>query len=184
MQTNDTLKKRAALAFILYMLCLFWIVILKCNLRQGVIESRYFFGNMTLAERTVFSLGSFFETYPREAILNIIIFIPIGLATSFIAKKNPYIVSALIGLAISLVVELSQLFLAIGYFTYVDIINNSLGAFIGSILHFYFAHRAKESVLITIINSASVVNAIAIIYAAVNTIKSIEIYLLPAKDLL
>ena len=184
MQIHDTLKKRATLAFILYMLLLFWILILKCNLRLGVLESRYILGAMTLAKRTILSLGSFATTYPREAILNIIVFIPIGLMTPFITKKNPYIVSALVGVAISLIAEVSQLLLAIGGFTYVDIINNSLGAFMGAIIHFHFAHRVKESVLISIINSASVIHTIAIIYATINTIKNIEIYLLPAKDLL
>lgn len=184
MEINNTLKKRASLAVILYMLCLFWIIILKCNLRQGVIESRYFLNEMTLAERTVFSLGKFATTYPREAILNIIIFIPIGLATPFITRKNPYIVSALAGTAVSLIAELGQLFLAIGGFTYVDIINNSLGAFIGAIIHFYFAHRIKENVLVPIINSASVINVLAIIYATVNTINNIDIYILPAEKLL
>lgn len=184
MQINNTLKKRAKLAFILYIICLFWIIILKCNLRQGVAESRYFMGDMTIAERIIFSLGHFAVTSPKEAILNVIIFIPVGVSTPFIVKKNPYMEGALLGTAISLIAEICQLLVAIGGFTYVDIINNSIGAFLGVTIHFCLIRCVKEKILARIIDFASAITAITIIYAAVNTINNIEIYILPAKELI
>ena len=184
MNTKEILKRRAAIALALYMLCLFWIVILKCNLRQGVIESRYFLGQMSLFERTFFSLGRFATTNAKEALLNMLIFIPVGALIPFIARKNSYMTSAMAGIAISLSAEICQLILPIGGFTYVDIINNSLGAFLGAALHFYLEPLIKDKRLISAISFASTLAVGTLIFATFNTIKNIEIYIMPAEHLL
>ena len=194
MQTNDVLKKTAKIAFILYMICLFWILILKCNLRAGVLESRYLFGKITLLERCAYFLGRFSTTNIREAALNIFVFIPLGLTLPFVLNKldknttdkkvyrTICLKSALIGVAISICAEICQLIVAIGGFTYVDIINNSIGAFIGALLNFLLAHRVKDVLTIRIINYSIIAMIGLLIFAAVNTIQNIEIYFLyPVK---
>ena len=184
MKTKEFLRRRATIALALYILCLFWIVILKCNLRQGVIESRYFLGQMSLFERTIFSLGRFTTTNAKEALLNMLIFIPVGALIPFITRKNSYMTSAMAGIAISLSAEICQLVLPIGGFTYVDIINNSLGAFLGAALHFYLEPLIKYKKLISAIKSVSTLAAGTLIFATFNTIKNIEIYIIPAELLL
>ena len=39
---SKSIKKAALITLSLYALCLFWVVILKCNLRSAVIDSRIF----------------------------------------------------------------------------------------------------------------------------------------------
>ena len=192
MQTEDILKKRAKLAFILYMLCLFWIVILKCNLRPGVLESRYTFEKLELIDRFAFFLGRFASTNIREATLNVLIFIPVGITLPFVlnkdskkkADKRLCLKSALVGVAISLCAEVCQIIVAIGGFTYVDIINNSIGALIGAFLHLYLTNRLKDTHTVKSLNCAIIGMIGVLIFAAVNTILNIEIYFLPPGDLL
>lgn len=184
MHTKDGLRKSATLAFILYMLCLFWILILKCNLRQGVLESRYFLEPMTIWERTVFSLGRFAKTNLKEASLNILVFIPLGLILPFMIKQKTYFASAMIGAATSLIAELCQLFSAIGGFTYVDIINNSVGTFIGVIIYYIFVFRINQRWLKCGLSLASALSTAMLIYAIFNTAKNIDIYIMPPGMLL
>ena len=177
MQLNENIKNAAIITFSLYMLCLFWVVILKCNLRAGVIDSRIFMSQMTFWERTVLCAGRFLKTDVPDAVVNIFIFIPLGLVLPFIIKKNAYFISALIGTAISLVVELTQLTFCIGGFTYIDIINNSLGAFLGAMLHFSLSKIIPEKKQDLALKASSVLVIGLLIFATINTIKNIDIYL-------
>ena len=43
MQDGKKMKNLAATALALYIICLVWIITLKCNMIQPVVESRYFF---------------------------------------------------------------------------------------------------------------------------------------------
>lgn len=177
MQTSKKINSSATLAFCLYMLCLFWIVILKCNLRQGVLDSREFMSQMTLAERIFFSAGRFAGSEKNDILINISIFIPFGLLVPFLNKSQTYIKSALAGIGLTLLVEISQLLIPIGGFTYIDIINNSIGTFIGIIIHYHLKDLIKEKPLITIINSSSALQIGILIFAAINTVNNIDIYL-------
>ena len=51
MTLTKEIKKYAKILFGIYMFCLFWIVILKCNLRQGVLECRYTWSKVPLNAR-------------------------------------------------------------------------------------------------------------------------------------
>lgn len=174
---SKSIKKAALIAISLYALCLFWVVILKCNLRSAVIDSRIFMGDMTLWERTIFSVGRFAKSNTPDILINIIIFMPLGLLFPFFIKKNTYFVSAILGIATSLAIELAQLFLAIGCFTYVDIFTNSLGAFAGVMLHSRLLSITKERVQIIALRISSAVTTLALIFATVRTIQNIDIYL-------
>ncbi len=66
-----------------------------------------------------------------EAVLNILVFIPIGLLFGIILKKKILKTSLLISLLISLSIELLQFFFHRGYSEVDDIFHNFLGCFIG-----------------------------------------------------
>ena len=117
------------------------------------------------------------KTDVPDAVVNIFIFIPLGLVLPFIIKKNAYFISALIGTAISLVVELTQLTFCMGGFTYIDIINNSLGAFLGAMLHFSLSKIIPEKKQDLTLKASSVLVTGLLIFATINTIKNIDIYL-------
>ena len=177
MQLNKNIRNTAMITFALYMLCLLWVVILKCNLRSGVIESRIYMSSLAFWERTTIFTGRFSRTDVPDAIVNIFIFIPLGLLLPFIIKKNTYLISALIGTAVSLAVELTQLTFAIGCFTYIDIINNSLGTFFGVMLYFPLSRIVEKRHQDIALKSASAMAISLLVFATVNTINNIDIYL-------
>jgi glycopeptide antibiotics resistance protein len=177
MPFNKSIKNTAIITFSFYMLCLLWVVILKCNLRAGVLESRSFMSEMTFWERAVLCTGNFLRTTVPDAVVNIFIFIPSGLLLPFIIKKNTYLVSALIGTTVSLAAEITQLTFCIGCFTYIDVINNSLGAFFGVMLHFPLSSIVKENQQDIALKVSSVMAMSLLVFATMSTIVNIDIYL-------
>lgn len=69
-----------------------------------------------------------------EAVLNVLMFIPIGAVMSFLSKIKRLLLSSLTGLGISLLIEILQLLLRNGYCEITDLLHNTLGAIIGSVL--------------------------------------------------
>ena len=67
----------------------------------------------------------------HEIIMNIAVFIPIGVLAAIALKRATWKKVALVGLAISLTIELLQLILERGYCETDDVINNTLGCLIG-----------------------------------------------------
>ena len=70
----------------------------------------------------------------QEKLLNIAIFIPVGLLTGFLFKSHRVLLALLIGLAVSLTIECSQLIWSRGEFDVDDLFNNSLGSGIGGVI--------------------------------------------------
>ena len=70
----------------------------------------------------------------QEKLLNIAIFIPVGLLAGFLFKSHRVLLALLIGLAVSLTIECSQLIWSRGEFDVDDLFNNSLGAGIGGVI--------------------------------------------------
>ena len=87
MTVTKELKKYAKILFGIYLFCLFWIVILKCNLRQGVLECRYTWYKVPLNERMRYFLGRFATTDFKEALINVFVFTPVGLIFSLIMMR-------------------------------------------------------------------------------------------------
>ena len=69
-----------------------------------------------------------------NGLLNICSFIPIGVLVSLIAGKYRIGKSMLVGLLISVVIELSQLISRRGIFDVDDFLNDVMGAFLGGLL--------------------------------------------------
>jgi glycopeptide antibiotics resistance protein len=67
----------------------------------------------------------------HEIIMNIAVFMPIGFLAAIAMRKATWKKVALVGLAISLTIELLQLVLERGYCETDDVINNMLGCLIG-----------------------------------------------------
>ena len=71
----------------------------------------------------------------REIVLNMILFLPIGILLPFVFGKKILLRYALLaGISFSFIVECSQLLFCRGLFEWDDIIDNSIGAIIGCII--------------------------------------------------
>ncbi len=124
---------------------------------------------------TYLSRGSF-ALSPTDAIVNMLLFVPIGLLLPFLYKKHPYVTSMVTGALISAGLEVLQIISCIGMFTYSDIIANTAGAIIGAALHFFLIKITKEKPLTWAFYIIIFASIIVLTYATVNTVINIELY--------
>ena len=122
-----------------YAVILLWIIVFKCNMNEELnIQENL---SKTLWERFTYRIEPFralrtglFHGRTNEllaGIFNIVCFIPIGMALSFIMNtKRGLCISALAVLS----VEIFQLFSGFGGFDYADVILNTLGTYLGYVL--------------------------------------------------
>lgn len=79
----------------------------------------------------------------KEIVLNVILFIPVGILLPFIfCEKIRYYKALLLGFCFSFVIECSQLLFCRGLFEWDDMIDNSIGAMIGCVL----VNQLKEKI--------------------------------------
>jgi glycopeptide antibiotics resistance protein len=134
---------------------------------------------MTIAERFAYAT-SYFRWKDGSTIsmmLNVFIFMPFGILVPLLRGKTAPITTTVLAIFSTLTIESLQLILAIGYFTYSDLILNTLGAVLGIIIYSVFVKRMKEEqkkkALIFLNGLAIVVS----IFAIINTVLNIEIYM-------
>jgi len=80
----------------------------------------------------LFSCSS--EVDLTEFILNIAVFVPVGVLACMAFGKQKLIRAVFVGFCLSFVIELSQLVLRCGYVSGVDVIHNTLGTLVGALL--------------------------------------------------
>ena len=165
----------------LYALCLIWVIGLKCNMIQPVVESRYILSKLTLGERIIRACGRFAKTTRADFLVNTILFLPLGLLLPFLKNKRPYISTVLFGFALSLGFEVLQIINCIGGFTYIDILANSLGAILGAIAHFHLRKVVTEKQFEAALTLCAVLCAVVVSFGFFNTVKHFDIYV--TKDL-
>lgn len=69
----------------------------------------------------------------KQILLNIVLFIPVGVLAAYIMKKHKFIKAICLGLLITVTIECLQLVMRTGNFEFDDMINNVLGVAIGAI---------------------------------------------------
>ena len=186
---SEKLFKRLSITiFVMYLILVVWVVMFKCNIMGNVVRSYHMLSEMTIIERILFEINpigwyinppveSQVPFYFLDDVLNVIVFVPFGLYLSYFIKDRKILKTIIIVFIISLSFEIVQLFTLLGGGSSKDIITNTLGAFIGC---FVYKGIYKES-RIKILNMLSII-AVAIlipivIYAFVNTIINLDIYI-------
>lgn len=81
---------------------------------------------------TLFSGSGDVDT--TELMLNVLMFVPIGVLSCFIFKRCKVLLSTSVGLCLSICIELFQFLLRSGYVSITDVIHNTLGTFLGALL--------------------------------------------------
>jgi glycopeptide antibiotics resistance protein len=110
--------------FIIYLLALYWILLLKLGVQFSYMASR----------RTNFVPFSQSAVLTGENLLNVLIFIPLGLYTGVLFKKWNFSKKLLFCFFVSVLVEGIQFILRIGAFDVTDFITNTLGGLVGLVL--------------------------------------------------
>ena len=139
--------KTLLLAAGIYLLLLIWAIVFKFS----AISVIHINPQMTLGER--FFNGFHFFDFLVESnrwlqilgclvtVLNVLLFMPWGIYTSFFWDKKRTVFSAFV---FSAVVECTQLFANFGVFSLEDIILNTLGAFLGALLYQKYICRISQ----------------------------------------
>lgn len=105
----------------IYFLILIWVVLFHATLET-----------LNTAFDSDFRSLNFYPYFNGgESLLNMLIFVPLGLYIEVLAEKKAIIKKALIILATTLAFETIQYIFAIGNTDIMDIINNSIGGFAG-----------------------------------------------------
>ena len=188
-------KILSIIIFIIYIVLLFWVVIFKCNLVDSITKTYEYLSTMTIEERfKIFLLpfndyfeGPFVSQWKntlQDDILNVIIFIPLGLYVTYFFRKKKLlyktIITVSIGLGLSIIFEVFQLFSLIGSFSSKDMITNTLGVIIGNFFSVLIVKKENNKIKMFILNIISIIVIVVFvpiaIYAFGNTIKNIDLY--------
>ena len=157
-------------ACVLYFFVSIWIFLFKCNLVE-----LYF-----LSFKPVFIFDLFRDVYKdgviswgnvRLYILNVIGFIPVGYLFSMLFKKHKFILSLVVAISLTCVIEGVQYLLAFGSSQLIDILLNILGGLIGAIIYKcinkHFSLKVQNIILSVIVG----ICLICIVLGAIFTIK-------------
>ena len=122
---NDIANRLTKAFFIIYLIILFWILLFKLGVQFSYMGNRSV--NLIPFNDPLISNGRIVG----EIILNILIFIPLGLYTGVLFKRWAFGTKLLFFFLISLLFEGLQFLLRVGAFDITDIITNTLGGIVG-----------------------------------------------------
>lgn len=136
-------NKLTNILFIIYSIILFWIVLFKLGMRFSYMENR----SINLVPNNKMN---------RDAILNVMIFIPLGIYAGILFRRWFFITKVLFFFLVSLMFEALQFILKIGVFDITDIITNTIGGIIGLIVFYIIKILFNNNV-----NAQKFINALA-----------------------
>ena len=155
MKEDNKTNKLTNVLFIIYLIALFWILLFKFGVRFSYMENR----NVNLTP--------FAKIDVAEIILNVVIFIPLGIYAGVLFKRWGFVKKLFFFFLISLMFEGLQFIFRIGAFDITDIITNISGGIIGSLIfeaiEKLFNNSVKSRKFITIIAAIGTVLMISLL---------------------
>lgn len=164
-------KKLMYGSLVVYLILFIWVVIFKWTNYEAAEHSIITFRPLDLSARYDAVIKWVFTCDPIDIVLNMILFLPLGLFYVLLLKRRRYLI-VLIGLLLTISVEISQFFTCIGMFNVFDIISNFLGCLLGYglfvLLNRFVSKRLIDITNIVIIGLMSPVCVYAIIMTIIN----------------
>ena len=155
MKENNKTNKLTNVLFIIYLITLFWILLFKLGVRFS------YMGNRNV------NLIPFGKIDVSEIILNVVIFVPLGIYAGVLFKRWAFVKKLFFFFLISLMFEGLQFILRVGAFDITDIITNILGGIIGLVIfeaiEKLFNNSVKSRKFITIIAAIGTVLMISLL---------------------
>lgn len=137
--------------FVIYLIALIWILIFKLGVRFSYMENRHV--NLIPFREL---LGSKGKIDFGEIIMNIVIFVPLGIYAGILFNGWNFKKNLIFIFLISLIVEGFQYILSVGAFDITDTITNTLGGIIGLLIF-----KAIEKLFKSKIRAQKFINIIA-----------------------
>lgn len=125
---KDLSKEIVTISFVLYLLLLTWIIVFK--VRIDISSLKYIRSINFIPFKSNGSINGM-----KETIINLLLFIPLGMYLQFFSKKQKYMSITMV-ILISFIFEILQYVFHIGVSDITDIIMNTLGGIIGMLLMF------------------------------------------------
>jgi len=159
-------NKLTSILLLIYLIVLFWIVVLKLNVQ-------FSYGNLRSVNLIPFSEPLIVNGKLdfSEMILNVVIFVPLGIYAGILFKRWLIGKNLFLFFLTSLICEVSQFILGVGAFDITDIINNTLGGFIGLMIY-----KGIEKAFKNTVKAENLIN----IFATIGTI-SVVLFLILLK---
>ena len=184
LKINDKAYKPLLItSFISYILILLWIILLKANFKELIHDAYHLlYEGYSITARIKHTL---FYVFPSPYILrgiiewlvNIILFLPLGIYLPLLFKKRNIIRDIIITIIFILSLEVIELFTRTGAFSLLDVLFNLIGMLSGYLIYLLFIDKYLSINAISIINIVILVIAIpVIIFSIINTINNIELY--------
>ena len=184
-KTLDTLSR---LVFASYMIIFIWIVIFKCGFVDDLKITHKYISSLTIYQRIInpaeiqsliyrIQIGEYFHRSILEPLLNIVIFVPVGLYVTFFQNEKRIFNTYLISFAISMAIELIQLTTMIGGFSFLDLVTNTIGGIAGYFAYKLIYNESRVKVLNIISVIVSIIALPIAIYAIYNAVNNIDFYI-------
>lgn len=162
---QNTADKLTKTLLLIYLIILVWIILLKLGVQFSYIEKRNI--NMVPFANGYYSM--------METILNVLIFIPLGIYLGIIFRGKTFGLKMLSFFLISFVLESLQYVFKIGIFDITDLLTNSFGGIIGFTLLWTLQKLLGNS-----LKTQKLINIIA----AIGTVLMVSLLVLLRLDML
>ena len=177
---EKTLRREVIVAISLYFLILVWIVCLKFGNAQMLTANYINLSELTLRERFLYDIVPFYtrqnHTVQRlEFVANSLIFAPFGVLLNYLFPKRSILRDAFLCFALSLSVEVFQLFTLLGGFATVDLIMNTLGYFVGLGLYYLIFKKRTVRTCTWVCRVANLIFLTLFVYVLVTTLQCGEL---------
>ena len=158
---NSSTNLTSAL-LIIYIIVLCWILLFKLGVQFSYMSTRRV--NLVPFDTLLFSNG---RVDKAELILNVVIFIPLGIYVGVLFKNRTWRHKFLIFALISLMFEGLQFIFKIGAFDITDVITNTIGGLVGlllfSAIEKLFNNRAESQNFINAITTIGTLTMISLL---------------------
>jgi len=172
-------KKYVLLSLFIYLIVLIWIIAFKMNMKQAIFECMYTFSKCSIGQRFNVAINSFNLVKGLANLdfyVNILLFIPLGFYTIILFERRSFIIGFIFSSFLTLSFEIIQLFTAIGFYSFLDIISNILGFILGYIIFIYLKRIIKDNILNRFFIIFTILLILIASYGIINTIINIDIY--------
>ncbi len=168
-------KKLMYTSLVIYILLLVWVIVFKWTNGEIVQDCILTFRRLDLFERYVACKPWFSELDLIDMVLNVLLFLPMGLYYILLLKRKYLIL--IIGFLLTFVFEISQFFTCIGMFNYYDILGNMLGCILGYVLFLLFNRFVSRKFIDTVNVVIIALFTPLCMYAIITTVSNFHYYL-------
>lgn len=142
MKDDSKIKKWSKVLFVIYLIALLWIIVFKFNAPFSKLGYMRSINLIPFNESLIINGKLDF----REIIMNVAIFMPLGIYSGVLLKKWTVGKKIFLFFLISLICEIFQFILGVGASDITDIINNTLGGIIGLVIYKGIEKISKNSI--------------------------------------